>query len=81
MQINPAIHQAAMGYAYSIGAYSRTSCDIFRSDDPTEGGHAWICDGYQFNNVIYYFHFNWGWSGAYDGYLLNQQLESLRIDF
>ncbi|KPA18652.1 Peptidase C10, streptopain, partial [Candidatus Magnetomorum sp. HK-1] len=28
-------------------------------------GHAFICDGYQTNN---YFHFNWGWSGNYDGY-------------
>ena len=29
------------------------------------GGHAFVCDGY--NNADY-FHFNWGWSGAYDGY-------------
>ncbi|HOF16631.1 MAG TPA: thiol protease/hemagglutinin PrtT [Bacteroidales bacterium] len=29
------------------------------------GGHAFICDGYDNNN---YFHFNWGWGGAYDGY-------------
>ena len=31
------------------------------------GGHAFICDGYDNNN---YFHFNWGWGGAYDGYFL-----------
>ena len=29
------------------------------------GGHAFVCDGYDNND---YFHFNWGWSGAYDGY-------------
>lgn len=29
-----------------------------------EGGHAFICDGYNNNN---YFHFNWGWSGYCDG--------------
>jgi hypothetical protein len=29
------------------------------------GGHAFVCDGYQNTS---YFHFNWGWSGAYDGY-------------
>lgn len=29
------------------------------------GGHAFVCDGYDNNN---FFHFNWGWSGAYDGY-------------
>ena len=29
------------------------------------GGHAFVCDGY---NDSDYFHFNWGWSGYYDGY-------------
>lgn len=29
------------------------------------GGHAFVCDGY---NSSDYFHFNWGWSGYYDGY-------------
>lgn len=29
------------------------------------GGHAFVCDGY---DNLDYFHFNWGWSGAYDGY-------------
>lgn len=30
-----------------------------------DGGHAWVCDGYQGTN---YFHFNWGWGGSDDGY-------------
>lgn len=30
------------------------------------GGHAFICDGYQSaDNKL---HFNWGWSGSYDGF-------------
>ena len=29
-------------------------------DDDNQGGHAFVCDGYDENN---YFHFNWGWSG------------------
>ena len=29
------------------------------------GGHSFICDGYDNSN---YFHFNWGWSGANDGF-------------
>jgi hypothetical protein len=29
------------------------------------GGHAFVCDGYQDDD---FFHFNWGWGGAYDGY-------------
>lgn len=28
-------------------------------------GHAFVCDGYQ---DPAFFHFNWGWSGAYNGY-------------
>lgn len=31
----------------------------------SEGGHAFICDGYDSRN---YFHFNWGWNGNNDGY-------------
>ncbi|WNJ17051.1 thiol protease/hemagglutinin PrtT [Pontibacter sp. G13] len=29
------------------------------------GGHAFVCDGYDNND---FFHFNWGWGGAYDGF-------------
>lgn len=30
-----------------------------------EGGHSFVCDGYNSDN---YFHFNWGWAGSCDGY-------------
>lgn len=30
-----------------------------------DGGHSFICDGYDDKD---YFHFNWGWSGENDGY-------------
>ena len=30
------------------------------------GGHAFICDGY--NPTTDKFHFNWGWNGSYDGW-------------
>ncbi|HEX2936715.1 MAG TPA: thiol protease/hemagglutinin PrtT [Bacteroidales bacterium] len=30
-----------------------------------DGGHCFVCDGYDSNN---FFHFNWGWGGSYDGY-------------
>lgn len=33
----------------------------------SEGGHSWICDGYNGNG---YFHMNWGWGGLSDGYFL-----------
>jgi len=33
--------------------------------DQTNGGHTWVCDGYNTSNQ---FHMNWGWSGYADGY-------------
>jgi len=42
------------------------------------GGHAWVCDGYQGAN---YFHFNWGWSGAGNGYFYLNALNPMGIDY
>ena len=33
------------------------------------GGHAFLLDGYETTTNTYY-HFNWGWGGAYDGWFL-----------
>jgi hypothetical protein len=30
------------------------------------GGHTWVCDGYDNNNM---FHMNWGWGGVYDAFV------------
>ena len=38
-------------------------------------GHAFVCDGYQYDNGNY-FHINWGWSGSCDGYFLLSTLDS-----
>lgn len=40
-------------------------------DVAAQGGHAFICDGYDNNN---YFHFDWGWNGYENGYYLLQSL-------
>ncbi|RED91309.1 thiol protease/hemagglutinin PrtT [Marinoscillum furvescens] len=32
-----------------------------------QGGHTWVCDGYDNND---FFHMNWGWGGQLDGYYL-----------
>lgn len=37
----------------------------------SQGGHSFICDGY---DNAGYFHFNWGWSGSNDGYYLLSNL-------
>ena len=36
-------------------------------------GHAFVCDGYDADSL---FHFNWGWSGAYNGYFVVGNLTS-----
>lgn len=38
---------------------------VFYTGRATNGGHAFVCDGYDGNEN---FHINWGWGGAYDGY-------------
>ncbi len=41
---------------------------VYAGYDPGGGGgHAFVLDGYD-STINTYYHFNWGWSGAYDGY-------------
>jgi hypothetical protein len=37
----------------------------YTGQDSEDDGHAFVCDGYDINNL---FHFNWGWGGSSDGY-------------
>ena len=47
---------------------------VYTGNDST-GGHAFVCDGY---DDQLYFHMNWGWGGALDGYF---RLDSLVLDW
>lgn len=52
-------------------ALLRTDLDAGRpvyyaGSSTASGGHAWVCDGYRLSDNK--FHFNWGWSGSYNGY-------------
>lgn len=38
---------------------------LLHSGRDTSGGHSFVCDGYDNNNL---FHINWGWGGWCDGY-------------
>jgi Peptidase C10 family/Spi protease inhibitor/Secretion system C-terminal sorting domain len=38
---------------------------LYSGSSTTAGGHAWVCDGYNSTSMM---HFNFGWSGASDGY-------------
>ncbi|MEI6060840.1 MAG: C10 family peptidase, partial [Bacteroidota bacterium] len=39
---------------------------FYSGDDLTLGGHAWVCDGWNWGSDM--FHMNWGWSGLSDGW-------------
>lgn len=38
---------------------------VYYSGSSAQGGHAFVCDGYDTNGL---FHINWGWSGMSNGY-------------
>lgn len=40
---------------------------IYYSGQSSEGGHAFICDGYDNDGLFY---FNWGWGGSSNGFFL-----------
>ena len=46
--------------------------------DPNEGGHTWVCDGYDSND---YLHMNWGWAGSDDGYFQTDSLLTTNAGF
>lgn len=48
---------------------------VLYSGSGDDGGHAWVCDGY--NSATDQFHMNWGWAGYEDGYY---SLNSLNPD-
>jgi len=51
---------------------------IYSGIDPTNGGHAWDCDGYDASNN---FHMNWGWSGSQNGYFAIDNLTAGGFSF
>lgn len=38
-------------------------------------GHAFVCDGYKYENETDFFHINWGWSGTSDDYFVLSALD------
>lgn len=49
--------------------------------NPNVNGHAFICDGYQMVDSNYYYHFNFGWDGHYDGYFYTNALNLVGTHF
>ena len=46
---------------------------VYYSGYSEEGGHAFVCDGYNSDN---YFHFNFGWGGSSNGYYITQSTDN-----
>ncbi|OFX18513.1 MAG: hypothetical protein A2041_15365 [Bacteroidetes bacterium GWA2_31_9b] len=44
----------------------------------SDGGHAWVCDGYDASNNL---HINWGWGGYYNGYFAANAMEPNSYSF
>ena len=38
---------------------------MYEGNDASQGGHCWVCDGYDANNNL---HMNWGWNGFDNGF-------------
>ncbi len=49
---------------------------VYYSGQSTEGGHAFVCDGYQGDN----FHFNFGWSGYGNGFYALNDINGYNIN-
>jgi len=45
------------------------------------GGHAFVCDGYKYENNSKTYHFNWGWNGSYNGWFEIDALKPGGYDF
>lgn len=63
---------------YSLDQWMKLVHDNLKNVGPViydgrsiEGGHSFVCDGYDGKG---YFHFNWGWGGVSDGYYVLDSL-------
>ncbi len=50
---------------------------LYSADDPSAGGHAFICDGYNDEGK---FHYNFGWYGTCDGWYVSTALNMTHRD-
>lgn len=48
---------------------------VIYSGQSSGGGHAFVCDGYQYQNNTDFFHINWGWGGQSNEYFVLSALD------
>ena len=65
-------HRTKSGYTFDewkemLKGYLNQRIPIYYSGQSSDGGHAFICDGYDVDDL---FHFNWGWGGSGNNYFV-----------
>ncbi|MDB5284763.1 MAG: Peptidase family protein [Bacteroidota bacterium] len=50
----------------------------YQGEDASRGGHTWVCDGYDANDML---HMNWGWGGSDNGYFTLSSLTASGFNF
>ncbi|MDA3884237.1 MAG: thiol protease/hemagglutinin PrtT [Candidatus Delongbacteria bacterium] len=80
-----------MGTVTDSSVYSSTIMTELDANRPMQfagssagsGGHSYVVDGYNVDSAagIYLYHFNWGWSGSYDGWYQLNDLTPGTLDF
>ena len=48
---------------------------VFYGGQSSGGGHAFVCDGYRYEDATDFFHLNWGWGGLSDNYFVLSALD------
>ena len=79
---NPILIQASSGmdaFARRIIAELEAGRPCAFAGTGSDGGHAFVCDG--FNPQDNLFHFNWGWGGKYDGWFALSALKPSHYNF
>jgi hypothetical protein len=50
----------------------------YSGSSTADGGHAWVCDGYDASNKL---HINWGWGGSANGYFVCTAMSPAGMSF
>lgn len=62
---NETFYYSDSAWAAMIDSELEQGHPMYYSGSDSTGGHAFVLDGSNLNNM---YHFNWGWSGSYNGY-------------
>ena len=61
-----------VGWQNKLKASFDLNWPLYYSGYSDSGGHAFVCDGYDDNDL---FHYNWGWGGSGDGWFVIDEID------